>query len=492
MSKPVSQATEKRLAQSTLGCAALASLCLVFSSGGFAQDGSPGTLLDALQAQQATLAAYQSDLENLESEFGVFDNSLLEPLEGMLTTYLEAGRWQNARDIQARRLQILRTNLGPQNPELATEIDRLVAIELRLGNHQSVADQLASIRSLYNTATENSTRLLLQAINRQAQWHIAQVRVMSPSEAARSLLDARDLFAESLALAEQQFSEDSLDLVPFLYREAIMQHYLVAAMNSDDMGGAMVRRVAREDGAYRLDNPRVRGALGGPFVFSGQYLDPARTTPVLEKGDLIGEVYLREGLGKIRDIRELYEQREDLEAQGMARIYEGDFQLLMGMGTGFKAYREGMDLLRQAGVSQQEIDTFFSKPVVIPAPRFFSRLNEAIDALGLSQPTTDPGIVHIGNFEGFSEDLPSIEKPGFAGQGWEIELPAGRVELEFHVGRSGRVYSVDALASEPDSRRLRRRAVRAFREVKIRPAVIEGKSQLSKDVRATYYHPELD
>ena len=68
----------------------------------------------------------------------------------------------------------------------------------------------------------------------------------------------------------------------------------------------------------------------------------------------------------------------------------------------------------------------------------------------------------------------------------QIGLPQNLVDLKFNVSTRGRVSSVDVVRSVPEDDRVAREASRAIREVRFRPAYVNGKATRVRDVRIRY------
>ncbi len=100
--------------------------------------------LAALSQDQATVSndvlrdiqRYQAQLEELESGFGPFDSSLLEPLGAIAELLTRAGAYQQVTEIQNRQLALLRTSLGLEHPDLVPMVRAIIDNQRRLGNWQ--------------------------------------------------------------------------------------------------------------------------------------------------------------------------------------------------------------------------------------------------------------------------------------------------------------------------------------------------------------------
>ena len=79
--------------------------------------------------------------------------------------------------------------------------------------------------------------------------------------------------------------------------------------------------------------------------------------------------YLRQGYELVKDIREIIQLTDNDEAEGMAAVYEADYQMLLGLGIAQRTYREAMELFVEAGIDKEKIVDFFTRPLFVP---FFS------------------------------------------------------------------------------------------------------------------------
>ena len=85
-------------------------------------------------------------------------------------------------------------------------------------------------------------------------------------------------------------------MVPLLYKEALEKYYLMTLLNSVD----------------------ELGSDANDFIFV-----PERIQPM---------TYLRQGYEMVKDISDIVRLNGDKEAEGMATVYEADYQMLLGLG----------------------------------------------------------------------------------------------------------------------------------------------------------------
>ena len=435
---------------------------------------------DLLQAY----ASYEIELEELESRFGPYDQSLLEPLDSMIALMIEARDYEKVAALQERQLQLVRTSMGLEHADVIPVVEDIIANQIRLEDWPAVSDRLEHIRDVTGANRSFSATDLISAIEDQAYWHLNRVYLEEPRRSARNFMKARELYREAEALAEDNYGSDSPALFPWLYRRAVVEYQLVQFLNADDgLGSDTISRLIREEGRTRLQSSsRV-------FVDVDAVFGPGTNIPVVDAGQVFGESYLRDGMNLIGRMREIAEAEGDTEALAMAKIYRADFQLLLDYGTAFREYREAQELLREAGINDSEIEGFFNRPSMIPYDRFFTRFDEMVSyqrqtLAQLAHKSEE--VIHVGVMSAWHESLPAIEKPPRTDSILALEFEYNQVDLSFNISRRGAVSSVDVLEASPDERRVRTKAARALRDVQFRPAIFDGKTKRVRDVQIRY------
>ena len=441
-------------------------------------------LLTASNEQLVELQNYQTQLEDLQSEFGSYHQSLLEPLAAMVSLLNEQGNYEQLADIQNRQLQVMRTVLGFEHPDLVPQLQSMISNQIHLGEWEAISDNLEHIRHLQGSNNSDNPEALLGAIEDQAFWYLSRAYLDDKDTRVRNFFLARGLYEEMEDLAEDTFGEDSPQMIPWLYKQAHNKFQLVQFLNADKgVGSDSVDRLVHEDGVSRLQR-YGRNIIDVDAVF-GQ----GANIPVLDGDSPIGEFYLQEGSNLLTRIENIIEAGDDPEAAAMAKIYRADFQMLQQKGIGMRSYRQAQELLSAAGVAADRIKLFFDRPMVIPVDKFFRRLDEAIayQQQSLDQPDPiPPEFVHLGVFTAWSEALASTAVPVDPDPLWKLDLSYNQVDLRFSVSSRGAVSSVDVIDPIREDRRVERNASRALREIHLRPAVIKGRGKRIKEVHIRY------
>lgn len=441
------------------------------------------------------LERYQQQLEEYESEYGFFDIRLQEPLLAIEALHAELGDYQELRATQSRRLQLTRTALGLEHPDIIPLVEAMVRTDIRLSNWVEVSDHLEHLRTLTVANYGIDSEQAMMALQRQASWYEIRVYVDENRERAHNFMQARDIYEELLDLAEDKYGEDDPRLLPWLNKRAYSLYQLVAGLNVDSpVAMDMIQETARKDGPARLETSRMRG-FNNPISPGGVN----RVIPVTEKGEPIGVAYLRFANGFINDIADIAEAQGDAEMAAMAQLYHGDYAYLQGRSIGRSDYREAREKLLTLGIEAERLDAFFSRPMIIPVPVFYSRFSD-LEAYQLSGPElpllgevdadedADPWEtpLHLGLFRAWEQGLASVPLPEPADALLEFQTPLYTVDVRFRINTRGSTSGVKSLAIEPEDRRARSRAVRAVRNLQFRPALYGDRAKARDHVEMRY------
>ena len=445
-------------------------ICLVIillPNVGFTQDGPVSVSNSSLN----DIESYELQIMNLESAHGPMDQRLIEPLNGLIARLTELGQIDQVAELQTKQLAIMRANLGFESLDLLPVLRGMIQVQQALGNWEATSDILDHIRFLMASNYDQRSEETLFAMENQAQWKLAGFYLDAERNQSNNFLDARNLYADMERLAEDVYGKDSPQLYPWYYKRAYNLGIMVQLLNTKGgFANVFITDVIRSDGTMRL---QTDGRL------SGTRLSPIGAWNIQDRNFVLGEGYLRQARDLINRIRKIAEIENDLEVQAIAEIYRGDYNLLMGRGSGRRQYDSAQDMLLEAGVAQAEIDEFFGVPMLLPLPRFFDNFSELLEYQRIMLAGVD-GIpddaLHLGIFNAWHENARAVLKPTSDDPLLQIGLPQNLVDLKFNINTRGRVSSVDSVRSVPDDERVSREASRAIREVRFRPAYVDRKA----------------
>jgi len=434
------------------------------------------------------LAEYRQQIEDLEFEHGPYHSSLLEPLASMIALFTELRDYEQVAELQNRQLQVMRTELGFEHPDLIPQIEAIMATQLAMGNWEEVSEHLEHIRHLQTTVNGDDTEALLFAIQDQINWLYNRIAMLDDRrEQARQFFQARDLYQEIEDIVEERYGEDSLEAAPWLYRVAYSEYQLVAFLNAArGLGSESVERLVRQEGTFGLESQNRNG------FNSNSFFGNRSVVPVIDRGRPIGDAYLRDGYTLVDKLYDARLEEPDLEAQAMMQIYRADFQLLADRGRAIRGYREALEKLLDAGLPEEDVRWYFERPMVIPQQTLHLTFADALHAVRSHiDPEAEEGI-HIGEFTSWAEPLESTPMPRNDDPFWEVDYPFKSADLSFSVSSRGGASSVDVLATDPEDLDSKRSIWRAVRDVHFRPAIIDDRARRVRDVRMRYRFAEED
>ncbi len=409
--------------------------------------------------QTEQIELYLQQIAELETEFGPFDHSLIEPLNILSDLYTEIGNLVEANTILNRQIQLLRIAEGPDTFSQVPVVESQIVNNVRMNDLEAATNNFENIQFVYLQNPESTTIQKLQAMDQLRHWHFTALNLGEKIDRINHFRISRAILDDMLQIAEDELGEESHKIIPYLYKAAIEKYHLLTYLFSHDELGAN----AYED------------------IFEMEAIQPTD--------------YLRQGYEIVKDIREIIQQSSDIEADAMAAVYEGDFRMLLGIGLAQRSYREAMELFGEAGKSEQEIADFFSRPIVLPETEYYYTMEDAIAAQNASgyryirgEEGNDP-VVHLGNFVAWNESLLNAAKPTPPEVLLDLEMELHRADLRFTIRSRGDTRIPDAESSEPDTVQAKVDAQDALKMMIFRPRFRGNRWRRIEDVTITYWYP---
>lgn len=418
-------------------------------------------------------------LEELRSTRGPTDLSLIEPLQAMIALLGERSEYGRVAELQEHQLELMRINYGPESEELIPLLREMVLNGVEAGDGEGVSNLLRQLRVV--SSAQGDSVALLEAIELQAYWYKTGGAGQSHKQRVVSFYEARELFEELDILLDSVFDPDDPAIVPWLYRVFLNRYQLLGLLNSE----RLIRAHAREEMEWREG---VDALL--PVGRASSVMPASRTT-----GKWSGGRFVLEAQESIARMIEVLEVAGEIEAQGMAKIYEADLELLLNWASAWKKYDEARELLREAGVSDERISLFFSRPQQIPYSRFYPTLEEAIahqeTELSHWRPAQED-VAHVAEFPAWSESVPNIRSPISDRVFWNEAPSYYEAELDININSVGFVQHVDVLAFEPENNEVRYRLRRTAEDLRFRPIMEGNRRQRMHDVHMRVLIPRSE
>ena len=382
---------------------------------------------------------YLQELEALERRFGPYDRSLLEPLDALITLHSSVDDFAEINSLLGRQLQLVHVTEGPNAFSQLPILESLIRNNLEIKNFESVTNNFENRQYVFLQNPDSTVEQKLASMDDLRNWYLTAFNLDNKQNRLPYFMKSRSLLQQMLAVASDAYEEKEERMVPLLYKEALEKYYLMTLLNSVD----------------------ELGSDANDFIFV-----PERIQPM---------TYLRQGYEMVKDISDIVRLNGDKEAEGMATVYEADYQMLLGLGLARRTYQRAMDLFAEAGVQEQKIIDFFSRPTVIPAHEYYTSIDDAMSAQAADgyvytegEDGEDPKI-HLGDYTAWNESVPFTPMPNPPNMLSDIELGLTRVDTRFRISSRGKTRGPDAETSDPESVRARRDAENALKEMVFRP-----------------------
>ncbi|MCB1669848.1 MAG: hypothetical protein KDI29_01920, partial [Pseudomonadales bacterium] len=385
-------------------------LLMLFSGGlSAAEDSagdSPPTFASALEASirlRSEVDRFREQIVQQELQFGPYDRSLVEPLNGLNDVLIELQAYDEVDANLNRILMLLRTLDGPASLEQIPVLETAIRNDIRRRDWESVTQRFEFMHYLFSQNETDNAAVQLEARDELIKWHLTALYLDDKANRLQHFTEAMELQRQNLNLAEETFDTDNPQLIPWLYRSAVQKFRVYSILNADDELGLDARRAII--GGYYMEDQlnQIQQYIYSPVPGRGprNYLEEELRRARLE------------GLGLIKQIREILSSADDPEAEAMAIVYEADFQLLLDRGSAARSYREAMDQLAAAGVNEDRIAEFFSRPSALPEPEFHTRLEVALSAQDQRgyDVSSAPDRINLGTFVAWNESLASAQRP---------------------------------------------------------------------------------
>src|SRR5690606_11592153 len=173
---------------------------------------------------------YRENINNIQSQYGPYDERLLAPLENLTRALLEAGNQEEALGTLEQQLQIYRVNDGLYTTRQIPIIKSRLDIYAASGEWSRLSDTLGYLAWVYQRDTSMPVDQQLNGLKELGDWHLTALAHDSRDREAFHLLQLDEVDAKAAELAEQHYGSDSDALLPFLYDQALTNTYISLAI----------------------------------------------------------------------------------------------------------------------------------------------------------------------------------------------------------------------------------------------------------------------
>ena len=419
------------------------------------------------------MVLFNQQISALETEYGSYDQRLLEPLQGLTALLVEAGDFEEAGRKLNQRLHLLHILEGPSTLNQLRVITEKITNDIRLRKWESVTGSFEHIHLIHTQNPGVDASILLDALNDIWTWHLSAIFIDEPSNRIAHFRKSRKIQNDILVLLQKEFGNEREKMILWLYRIAVDQHRAATFLSSIDGIGNTVNRKS----------------FGG-------------------------EEYLQAGFDIVKHIQKIVGTMDNPEAQAMAMLYVADFQMLrrsrkttsmIGGRVASRArsiadsfYINAMEMFKEAGIEEKRIAAFFRRPVVLPVTQYHLSLDEALAqqaTYGYSvgsntkNEVSPDNTVHMGDFIAWNESLPFARRPAIPELASKLNTELNTVQMRFTINSIGKARSPRTGQAEPNTVKARRGARNSINELQFRPSFVNGRWRRIRNVTLRYLYP---
>ena len=336
-------------------------------------------------------------VEATEADYGRHDMALVEPLEQLANQLMTLNQFDQADATLDRALQITRLHRGLHTPAQLALIRKRID---NFSNQQAWADareQMDYLFSFYLRVPVALQETLIDDFLALAEQHLRGAKEDTQIERGRHLSRIHQINQAIIYTARQLYGETSPELAPHLYRQ--VRHIYLFKKGFDE---------------------------GGRTRANANFYYPLRGQTFGWRKKQFKQTSYTDGLWLLAQIERLYSEGDSADpiGQAMAQLYRADWQMLYDYAAEAKNnYESAYAALQDAGVSQRQLNRFFSQPRVLPLQRFHSSVAAAIgsdsstaessqnSAQASAQASTEAMPTHRLSFEEWSTDYPTTSDP---------------------------------------------------------------------------------
>jgi len=391
-----------------------------------------------------------------------YADTLAEQLVERGAAELAAGSPAQATRSLLEAIQVIKVNHGLHSTRQIPVLELLIKSQLALGDWAAIDAHVEYFEWLNE---RNDLDAYLAGTRALSDLLLTASADRNNPVAVRHLIQAKTLNWRAASAIEATLGKNSLRLAPWYYRLSL-NHYYQASL---------IRRRHLTNYAFRTDGDEVINGWAMPYNES------------IDMSYDIG----RELLQRIAD---LYggESVAAAEAAALARVLQGDWELLFGRNDRALAfYERAYRDLRELGWSTSEVDRFFDRPVVLPVSEWVAAVDRSMLADG---PRTAEVTAWSPLYPGVALPSPHMVPPGNNGERFTVTARLDLVPVDGSGGDAAVAATgfnpvqrhLTLLATEPGDPRIQELARERLGLLSLRPRLRAGAPAVLADVEIVY------
>ena len=353
-------------------------LGLVYTMTACAEDAINATPLSSIEQ-------YQAHIGELQTRLGPYDEGLIQPTLEMGLLFNQNNHYLEANETFASALQLHRINYGLQDLKQTSILDLLISNNLRQQDWRTANNNFHKLHWVHRRNYESLDPRMLEILDRLIAWHLLAINLKTGLHPGEHFLKLLELNHRTLEIVENFETQDKLELSQRLYKLALIHYYIAVAVQRGDPVGEFLL------------------AEFNPLQLNESYQSAS------EK--LVKKMFIRSRKLMTR-IASLYQgvSPSSKGSRGIAQLYLADWDLLFNRHSNAnRGFKIAFDTLVETGYSEEMVNSFFHRPLLLPASNFKPDLMTEHSAK--VQIEGDEKENEKLEFVGWSKTLPGVKYP---------------------------------------------------------------------------------
>lgn len=453
------------------------------------------------------LHALRAEVENRQYSLGAYNQELLTSLNSLTEALISADAWQEAVAAVEQQIQIVRINEGlyteTQIPLIAQQLSILAAQK----DWGTISDRMTYMLLLLERAQNMPVETRLSHLKQMRDWSRLLLTQGPRHQEHLYLLQLQALEESALELASSR-ALDTETLQALIYDRATAELYIaLGIVGTSETSRLLISRTEGTESAFlRRGQPLVS-------VSDIESVYGARTTTVIERShrmvmsrhqQLISSLADPDGNNPEQALLEM--ETSNPEQAAMIKLYLGDsvllrqqYELKVGRhsgpsrgsssaGSAVRYYEEAWALLQKAGYSTEQLNTYFSCPLLLPLDQF----SRTLDLTSAEKPCSSNAdkVITVQDTAVVRDGVPGLRYENMEDLGLMTAAAGVKATLQFSIGMNGQTERIKIQAAEPENTSSRIRGKQALETLQFRPALRDGRPVRTDEAMINIYSLE--
>ena len=418
------------------------------------------------ESAPSSIEQHQQRISDLQMTLGPYDEGLIQPTLDMAFLLNENNQLSKANETFESALQLYRINYGLQDLKQTAILDVIIGNNLKQQDWRTANNNFHKLHWVNRRNYAANDPEMLQVLDRLIAWHLLAINLKTGLHPGEHFLKLLELNHRTLEIVDNDEKQDRLALAQRLYKLALIHYYIAVAVQRGDPVGEFLL------------------AEFNPLQLNESYQSASVK--------LVKKMFIRSRKLMTR-IASLYQDVSPSSkgSRAIAQLYLADWDLLFNRhANANRGFKNTYDILIGNGYSRAMVNSFFSRPLLLPTSEFKPDLmvKHSTQAIRDDDISDNEKI----EFVGWSKALPGVKYPAADIKGIVKASTERFSDVSFDVLKDGLTKNIVISRGNKELSLPRRTAYEAIWSAQFRPRLLDGKAVAVSGMSTRFYLPSLD